>query len=50
MMGYIGNTILSLHSSLKDLSQRFNIFVYDNMNDNRTILQADPDSRGEPVS
>ena len=50
MMGYSGNTMLPLHSSLKELSQRFNIFFYDKINDIRTTLQADSDSRGESAS
>ena len=49
-MVYSGNTILSLPSSLMELSQRFNIFSYDKINDTRTIFQADPDSSCEPAS
>ena len=50
MMGYGGNIMPPLHSSLKELSHCFNIFFYDKINNIRTILQADSDSRCEYVS
>ena len=38
------------NTSLKELSQHFNIFFYDKINDIRTTLQADSDSRCQPAS